>query len=152
MTARLALPRGLRRRGVTGEATSPDLDEGPRRPRTVSLGLLLAYAEGAVFLAAGTRNPAGTVGGGAAAGLAFLLLGVLVLGLTTLTRTGSRLARACLLLPLVTAAAVLVRDAGLAWELRVGPVLAAAAVTVLLTLVPASRQWFGDDATTLGTP
>jgi len=124
----------------------------PRRPWSVTVGLLLAYVEGAVFLALGARDPSGTTGEAAAAGLTFVVLGVLVLALTTLTRTGSRLARACLLLPLLAAAVVLVRERGLSVPLRVLPVLGAAGVAVTLTLLAPSRRWFGDDATRLGTP
>ncbi len=125
---------------------------GEHRPWSVTGGLLLAYVEGAAFLVLGSRSPAGTTGRSAAAGLTFVVLGVLVLGLATLTRTGSRLARACLVVPLVAAGVVLVRDDTLAWYWRTLPVLAAAGVVVALTLLPPSRRWFGDDATTLGTP
>ena len=140
------------RRRPSADLEGDVLVDPEQRPATVTLGLLLAYVEGAAFLAIGTRNPEGRSGAEGAAGLGFILLGVLVLGLTTLTRTGSRLARACLVVPLVAAAVVIVRSTDFAGVWRGLAVAGAAAVVVLLTLVPPSRRFFGDDGTTLGTP
>lgn len=146
----------LRRKGSAEGKAKGDLAvgtaDGDGRPVTVTLGLLVCYVEGAAFLAVGTRNPQDSNGTRAAAGVAFIMLGVLVLALTTLTRTGSRLARACLVVPLVVAAVVLVRDDEIAAVWRVLPVVGSAVVVVLLLLLRPSRRWFGDDATTLGTP
>jgi len=122
---------------------APAEHEGESRPRPVTVGLLLAYLEGVAFVALGGRDPNST---GGVSGLAFIVLGVLVLSLATYTRTGSRLARACLLVPLVGAGAVLVRQ-DYVWYLRAVPVVSAAVIVVLLLLAPSARRFFGDDAT-----
>ncbi len=140
------------RRGAADEAAPDAAPADPARPWTVTLGLLVAYLEAMAFLALGARDPTGTTGRAAAAGITFVVFGVLVGCLATITRTGSRLARGCLLLPLTAAAVVLVRDDSLAAWSRVLPVLGAAAAAVLLTLLRPSRRFFGDDDTRVGAP
>ena len=102
----------------------------------------------ALFLTRGVQNPSDSSGTGGN-GIAFIIIGTVLLALTTFTLQARPVARVCLIIPMVAGCVVVLHDATQPRWLRTGSAVATVAIASLFLLEPKARTFFGDDATPL---
>lgn len=126
----------------------PPRDRAPHRPWSVTLGALLAFILAGLFLTRGVQNPSDSSGTGGN-GIAFIIIGTVLLGLTTFSLQGRPVARVCLVIPMVAGCVVVLNDDTQPWWLRTGSAVFTIVIAALFLLEPKARTFFGDDASPL---